>query len=188
MTKTKRIYICDGCGAQHLKWQGQCPDCGAWNALSETRDISGRKRLPSVIASDSHMKRLDQVDVTDVERMGSGLAELDRVLGGGLVPGSVVLIGGDPGIGKSTLLLSAVANVSESRPACYVTGEESLDQIGMRAERLSVSKAIVDLMAETNVEVIISQLKLAPPSLLVIDSIQTLYSDQLESAPGSVSQ
>ncbi len=188
MTKTKRIYICDGCGAQHLKWQGQCPDCGAWNALSETRDISGRKRLPSVIASDSHMKRLDQVDVTDVERMGSGLAELDRVLGGGLVPGSVVLIGGDPGIGKSTLLLSAVANVSESRPACYVTGEESLDQIGMRAERLSVSKAIVDLLAETSVEVIISQLKLAPPSLLVIDSIQTLYSDQLESAPGSVSQ
>lgn len=188
MTKTKRIYICDGCGAQHLKWQGQCPDCGAWNALSETRDISDRKRLPSVIASDSHMKRLDQVDVTDVERMGSGLAELDRVLGGGLVPGSVVLIGGDPGIGKSTLLLSAVANVSESRPACYVTGEESLDQIGMRAERLSVSKAIVDLLAETSVEVIISQLKLTPPSLLVIDSIQTLYSDQLESAPGSVSQ
>jgi DNA repair protein RadA/Sms len=128
------------------------------------------------------------LDVTDIERIGSGSAELDRVLGGGLVPGSVVLIGGDPGIGKSTLLLSAVARVSATRRACYVTGEESLDQIGLRAERLAVGQASVDLLAETSVESIVSRLEAEPPSVLVIDSIQTLYSEHLDSAPGSVSQ
>ncbi|MFL2547453.1 MAG: DNA repair protein RadA [Candidatus Rariloculaceae bacterium] len=188
MAKTKRIYLCDGCGAQHLKWQGQCPDCGAWNALSETRESSRGKPARSFAGAESPMMRLDQLDITDVERMESGLAELDRVLGGGLVPGAVVLIGGDPGIGKSTLLLSAVAKISANRSACYVTGEESLDQIGLRAERLSVSEAAVDLLAETNVETIVGRLEAAPPAFLVIDSIQTLYSDQLESAPGSVSQ
>lgn len=139
-------------------------------------------------ASDSPMTRLDLLDATDVERIGSGLAELDRVLGGGLVPGSVVLIGGDPGIGKSTLLLSAAAKISASRRTCYVTGEESLDQIALRAVRLAVSEASVDLLADTSVESIVSQLEAKPPSVLVIDSIQTLYSEQLESAPGSVSQ
>jgi DNA repair protein RadA/Sms len=188
MAKTKRIYLCDGCGAQHLKWQGQCPDCGAWNALSETRDGGRGSRARSAISGESAITRLDKIDVTDVERMSSGLTELDRVLGGGLVPGSVVLIGGDPGIGKSTLLLSAVAKISADRRACYVTGEESLDQIGLRAERLAVRDATVELLAETNVESIIGQLETAPPSMLVIDSIQTLFSEQLESAPGSVSQ
>lgn len=139
-------------------------------------------------ASDSPMTRLDLLDATDVERIGSGLAELDRVLGGGLVPGSVVLIGGDPGIGKSTLLLSAAAKISASRRTCYVTGEESLDQIALRAVRLAVSEASVDLLADTSVESIVSQLEAKPPSVLVIDSIQALYSEQLESAPGSVSQ
>ncbi|MFP6827867.1 MAG: DNA repair protein RadA [Gammaproteobacteria bacterium] len=188
MAKTKRIFTCDGCGAQHLKWQGQCPDCGAWNALSESRAIGRGDRVRAAKASDSPMTRLDLLDATDVERIGSGLAELDRVLGGGLVPGSVVLIGGDPGIGKSTLLLSAAAKISASRRTCYVTGEESLDQIALRAVRLAVSEASVDLLADTSVESIVSQLEAKPPSVLVIDSIQTLYSEQLESAPGSVSQ
>ena len=184
----KRIYTCDGCGAQHLKWQGQCPDCGAWNALSETRDNGRGARAPNAIAGGSSPCRLDRLDVTDVKRIGSGLAELDRVLGGGLVPGSVVLIGGDPGIGKSTLLLSAVAKISATQRAYYVTGEESLDQVGLRAERLEVSQASVDLLAETSVESIISHLDSDPPGVLVIDSIQTLFSEELESAPGSVSQ
>jgi len=188
MAKTKRIYTCDGCGAQHLKWQGQCPDCGAWNALSESRSIGGGNRVRAAKTGDSPMARLDRLDATDVERIGSGLAELDRVLGGGLVPGSAVLIGGDPGIGKSTLLLSAAAKVSATRRTCYVTGEESPDQIALRAVRLGVSKASVDLLADTCVESIISLLEAKPPSVLIIDSIQTLYSEQLESAPGSVSQ
>lgn len=188
MATTKRIYTCEGCGAQHLKWQGRCPDCGAWNALSEGRDIGRGKRVRSAKGEKSSLTRLDQLDVTGVERIGSGLAELDRVLGGGFVPGSVVLIGGDPGIGKSTLLLSVVASVSVTRRACYVTGEESLDQIGLRAERLAVSRMSVDLLAETSVESIIGQLEAEPPSVLVIDSIQALFSEQLESAPGSVSQ
>ena len=188
MAKTKQIYTCDGCGAQHLKWQGRCPDCGAWNALSETRAIGQGVRARSAAAGGSSLTRLDRLDVTDIERIGSGSAELDRVLGGGLVPGSVVLIGGDPGIGKSTLLLSAVARVSATRRACYVTGEESLDQIGLRAERLAVGQASVDLLAETSVESIVSRLEAEPPSVLVIDSIQTLYSEHLDSAPGSVSQ
>ncbi len=144
--------------------------------------------MRGVSAGESSLTRLDCLDVTDVERIGSGLAELDRVLGGGLVPGSVVLIGGDPGIGKSTLLLSAAARISATRRACYVTGEESLGQIGLRAERLSVGEAPVGLLAETSVESIIGRLETEPPAVLIIDSIQTLYSEHLESAPGSVSQ
>src|SRR5690606_35281884 len=130
----------------------------------------------------------DTLEAGSVERLESGLGELDRVLGGGLVPGSVVLIGGDPGIGKSTLLLEAVANLAASRDVCYVTGEESLDQIALRARRLGVGNAPVQLIAETCVEAIIARLDAAPPAVLVIDSIQTLYSDALESAPGSVTQ
>ena len=188
MATTKRIYTCDGCGAQHLKWQGRCPDCGAWNALSEGRASGGGARVRSATATESSLTRLDRLDVTRVERISSGLAEFDRVLGGGFVPGSVVLIGGDPGIGKSTLLLSVVARAGATRRACYVTGEESLDQIALRAERLLVSQTSVDVLAETSVESIIAQLEARPPRVLVIDSIQALFSEQLDSAPGSVSQ
>jgi DNA repair protein RadA/Sms len=134
------------------------------------------------------LARLDAIDVDAVARTSTGLSEFDRVLGGGLVQGSVVLIGGDPGIGKSTLLLRALASVARDRSVCYVTGEESLDQIAMRAERLQVRTAPVQLMAETHVEGIIESLTREPPSVLVIDSVQTLFSDALSSAPGSVSQ
>ena len=132
--------------------------------------------------------RLDEISAVDVARMPSGLSELDRVLGGGLVPGAVVLIGGDPGIGKSTLLLGAAAQLSGTHRVCYVTGEESLDQIGLRAARLEVADAPVELLAETCVEAVVETLEKSLPGVLVIDSIQTLYSEQLESAPGSVSQ
>ena len=188
MAKTKRIYTCDACGAQHLKWQGQCADCGEWNALSETRPPSRQAGSAASQAPRAELTRLDSLDIAHVERSSSGLSELDRVLGGGLVPGAVVLIGGDPGIGKSTLLLSAIANVSRAKRGCYVTGEESLDQIALRADRLGVGQAPVQLFSETCVESIIGALSGVPPEVLVIDSIQTLFSEQLESAPGSVAQ
>ena len=190
VSRVKRIFTCNDCGAQHLKWQGQCPDCGSWNALTERREQTGPRatRSSARAAAAVAPTRLDQIDVAEVARMSSGLSELDRVLGGGLVPGAVVLIGGDPGIGKSTLLLGAAARLSATQRVCYVTGEESLDQIGLRAARLEVAQATVDLMAETCVEAVVDQLEPSPPGILIIDSIQTLFSEQLESAPGSVSQ
>jgi len=189
VSKAKRIFTCNDCGAQHLKWQGQCPDCGSWNALAESREPTRRRAAqssgrPTPVAT----TRLDEISVADIARMSSGLSELDRVLGGGLVPGAVVLIGGDPGIGKSTLLLGAAARLSNTHRVCYVTGEESLDQVGLRAARLEVAAATVELMAETCVEAVVEQLEQAPPGVLIIDSIQTLFSEALESAPGSVSQ
>jgi DNA repair protein RadA/Sms len=187
MAKPKRIYSCDACGSQQPKWQGQCPDCGAWNSLAESVQTAERAKRTQ-LAGRREPTRLDRVAVDQVERSSTGLAELDRVLGGGLVPGSVVLIGGDPGIGKSTLLLRALADIAARESACYVTGEESLDQIALRARRLGVASAPVQLLAETCVENIIAGLERQPPGVLVIDSIQTLYSEALESAPGSVSQ
>jgi DNA repair protein RadA/Sms len=186
MARSKRLYVCDACGAQQPKWQGQCPECGAWNALAETLSMPGRAAPPRTEMQEP--LRLDRLDARRVERTPTGFAELDRVLGGGLVPGSVVLIGGDPGIGKSTLLLSAAANMAGTAASCYVTGEESPDQIGLRAARLGVGSAPIELLAETCVETIVARLQQRPPKVLVIDSIQTLYSEQLESAPGSVSQ
>ena len=189
MVKAKRLYTCASCGTQHLKWQGQCPDCGEWNTLSETRPTGPRRIVPGAVSSaGGGLTRLDSLEVGRVQRRSSGFKELDRVLGGGLVAGAVVLIGGDPGIGKSTLLLSAIANLSSGGGGCYVTGEESLDQIGLRADRLGVGKAPVQLLSETCVEGIIGTLSSEPPDVLVIDSIQTLFSDHLESAPGSVAQ
>jgi DNA repair protein RadA/Sms len=186
MAKAKRVYSCGACGSEQPKWQGQCPDCGAWNTLVEAVRAVGSARVES--GARVELTRLDQVSVDDVARSSTGLGELDRVLGGGLVPGSVVLIGGDPGIGKSTLLLRALVEIAAREPACYVTGEESLAQIALRAQRLGAAAAPVQLLAETCVERVVASLERAPPAVLVIDSIQTLYSEALESAPGSVSQ
>ena len=185
--KARSVYACEACGARQPKWQGQCPDCGAWNSLAEARPTAERAQRAQY-AGHVELSRLDRLEVGSVERLHSGLGELDRVLGGGLVPGSVVLIGGDPGIGKSTLLLRALANFAAARSSCYVTGEESLDQIGIRARRLGVADAPIELLAETCVEAVLARLDASPPAVLVIDSIQTLYSDGIESAPGSVSQ
>jgi DNA repair protein RadA/Sms len=187
MARLKRIYTCGQCGAEHPQWQGQCGDCGAWNSLTETRNPGGRAQRAAA-GRPVELARLDSIQVDRVERASSGLAEFDRVLGGGLVPGSVVLIGGDPGIGKSTLLLRALAAIASDRDACYVTGEESLDQVALRADRLGVRDSPVRMMAETRVETILESLAGAAPAVLVIDSVQTLYSDALQSAPGSVSQ
>lgn len=188
MAKAKAIFTCEACGAQQPKWQGQCPECGAWNTLVEARSQPADRARRVHYAGQVELSRLDRLEVGGVERLGSGLGELDRVLGGGLVPGSVVLIGGDPGIGKSTLLLRALANFASTRPTCYVTGEESLDQIALRARRMGVESAPIELLAETCVEAVLGRLDASPPGVLVIDSIQTLYSDALQSAPGSVSQ
>ena len=187
MARAKTVFTCSQCGAEHVKWQGQCADCGGWNCLVEGLVAPEQRKRPRP-EIERELTRLDRIAVDRIARSSSGLAEFDRVLGGGLVPGSVILIGGDPGIGKSTLLLRALAELATSRPVCYVTGEESLDQIALRAERLGVRAAPVALMAETHVESVVAALSQAPPAVLVIDSVQTLYSDALQSAPGSVSQ
>lgn len=187
MARVKTIYACNECGARHPKWQGQCPDCGAWNALTEHVG-RGERTASAHYAGRTELTRLDGLETGSVQRMASGFGELDRVLGGGLVPGSVVLIGGDPGIGKSTLLLSSLAATARNATACYVTGEESLAQVGLRAGRLGVADAPLTLLAETCVERIVAGLEAAPPAVLVIDSIQTLFSERSASAPGTVSQ
>jgi DNA repair protein RadA/Sms len=188
MAKAKTIYVCESCGGRQPKWQGQCPDCGAWNSLNEAVAPAARAERAQYTGR-VELTRLDRVDVARVERIGTGLTELDRVLGGGLVPGGVVLIGGDPGIGKSTLLLRALANLAPHVACCYVTGEESLDQIGLRAQRLAVGQVPLDLLAETCVETILGGVGAdARLGVLAIDSIQTLFSGELQSAPGSVSQ
>src|SRR5436190_13913109 len=188
MAKARAIYTCGNCGGQQPKWQGQCPDCGAWNTLTESAALPSRAERASAVRA-AELTRLDRVDVGTVERLTTGLSELDRVLGGGLVPGGVVLIGGEPGIGKSTRLLKALANLAPRVSTCYVTGEESLEQIGWRAQRLAVGGVPLDMLAETCVEAVLAGVagrdKLG---VLAIDSIQTLFSDELQSAPGSVSQ
>ncbi len=191
MPKSKTIYLCSGCGARHLKWQGQCPDCGAWNSLAASSGGDARRgaglERPH-LAGTVVLTELPSVAATTAPRVSTGLGEFDRVLGGGLVPGSAVLVGGDPGIGKSTLLLAVLTNLSRTQPGCYVTGEESIEQIALRAARLGVADSPLQLIADNSLEAIVATLKQQRPQAVVIDSIQTLYSDALDSAPGSVSQ
>ncbi|NKF22525.1 DNA repair protein RadA [Solimonas marina] len=193
MAKAKTQYVCQSCGGISPKWVGQCPDCGAWNTLSETvaSAASARPRGGGISGTASgRIQRLDEVELREEPRAATGLPEMDRVLGGGIVPGAVILIGGDPGIGKSTLLLQMLAQVQEQErlPTLYVTGEESLTQVHLRAKRLGLTRLDLPVLAETGVEAIVAQLQLQKPGLVVIDSIQTLYTEALDSAPGSVSQ
>ncbi len=184
MAKAKTAYVCSECGATALQWFGACPSCGAAGTLSETiteRNASRGTRgvtVPSVSLAD--------VQPRDQERMATGIGELDRALGGGLVAGQVALLGGDPGIGKSTLLLQALSTLSQ--PVLYVTGEESVEQVALRARRLGLDTAGVRIAAETQLERVLGALEAARPSIAVIDSIQTLWSETLQSAPGSVAQ
>lgn len=185
MAKPKTIYSCNECGGQTLKWQGQCPHCQSWNSLIET--ISEKARYTPV-ASSSETLSLAQVQTADEPRVATGISEFDRALGGGLVPAGVVLLGGDPGIGKSTLLLQVLAQLSDSHKTLYVSGEESAQQIALRAKRLSVSAKNVRLLAEIQLQKIQDALEKEKPAVAVVDSIQTLYSEALQSAPGSVAQ
>ncbi|HET8881143.1 MAG TPA: DNA repair protein RadA [Solimonas sp.] len=190
MAKAKTQYVCQNCGAISPKWIGQCPDCGAWNSLSETVAAPPSKSRAGGISgvAGGRIQRLDEVELQEEPRAPTGMPEMDRVLGGGIVPGAVVLIGGDPGIGKSTLLLQMLAQVQARLPTLYVTGEESLTQVHLRAKRLGLTRLDLPVLAETGVEQIVAQLQMLKPGLVVIDSIQTLYTDSLDSAPGSVSQ
>ena len=188
MAKAKTLYTCTECGGQTLKWQGQCPHCTTWNTLVETiAEKAAGSRYQSVAAS-SKLQKLGEVDAREESRRPTGIGELDRVLGGGLVTGAVVLLGGDPGIGKSTLLLQALAIMSASCNAIYVSGEESAQQIALRARRLAVDATALSLLAEIQLEKVLSVLSTHKPDVAVIDSIQTIYSEALQSAPGSVAQ
>ena len=188
MAKAKTIYSCTECGGQSPKWQGQCPQCGAWNTLIEALAAGGGTRFENVAGTKSQVTPLAAVEAKENERVPSGMDEFDRVLGGGLVAGGVVLLGGDPGIGKSTLLLQASAALGAAHRTLYVTGEESVDQVALRAQRLGLVNAPVELLAEVQLEAIVAAIDAAAPELVVIDSIQTMYTDALTSAPGSVAQ
>jgi DNA repair protein RadA/Sms len=188
MAKTKTAYACTECGGQSSKWQGQCPSCGVWNTLVETIAATPASRFQALAGGASVVRALSSVQASDNPRSPTGIEEFDRVLGGGLVPGGVILLGGDPGIGKSTLLLQAMAAIGVSRRALYVTGEESADQIALRAHRLGLVNASVELLAEVQLEAIVGAIRTQRPDVVVIDSIQTVYTEALESAPGSVAQ
>ncbi|ULJ68649.1 DNA repair protein RadA [Wielerella bovis] len=186
----KTVYQCTECGGTSPKWVGKCPHCGEWNTLQENIAASEPKnaRFQSWAAETTQVQALSQVTAMEVPREATGMGELDRVLGGGLVDGAVILLGGDPGIGKSTLLLQTIALMAKKRKVLYISGEESAQQVALRAQRLGLNAEGVNLLAEIRLEAIQAALKQHAPSVVVIDSIQTMYSDQITSAPGSVSQ
>lgn len=193
MAKTKLVYTCNDCAAQFNKWAGQCTNCGAWNSIQEEQKIiiakaANPRQAGYAAATDATVTWLKDVELQQQERMATQLSELDHVLGGGLVPGSVVLMGGDPGIGKSTILLQTLALLSKEHDVLYVSGEESLQQVTMRANRLALDADKIRLLAETQVEKILAIANQEKPQVMVIDSIQTMYTDLLPSAPGGVGQ
>jgi DNA repair protein RadA/Sms len=191
MARPKTVFNCTECGGQSLKWQGQCPHCSAWNTMVEGVAEAGARpgaHRFAALGGTSAVVELAEVEARDFPRLPTLIGEFDRVLGGGLVEGGVVLIGGDPGIGKSTLLLQATARLAEQVPVLYVTGEESAQQVALRARRLGVNAASVRLLAEIELERIQEAIASQKPRVAVIDSIQTLYSGALTSAPGSVAQ
>ncbi len=195
MAKTKTAFVCNDCGAEHTQWQGQCMACNAWNTLTRislgaasTPSAPQQFRRPSHTGSSASAQPLGNINLEDHPRFSTSMGEFDRVLGGGLVPGSVVLIGGNPGAGKSTLLLQIMCRLSQHMETLYVTGEESLQQVGMRAQRLGLPVDKLLMLAETNIEEIVAQAQQSQPKLIVIDSIQVMHSANVPSAPGSVSQ
>ena len=190
MAKNKLNFRCGSCSSRFTKWSGQCPECKEWNSISESPEETGPPgrfkgysgQLTNAVSD------LASVGQAQVSRIQVGTAELDRVLGGGVVPGSVILLGGDPGIGKSTLLLQLVAALNATLPSLYITGEESLQQIGMRGHRLGLDMKGIRCLTETSVEQILAHADKERPGLMIVDSIQTVYSEASSSAPGSVSQ
>jgi DNA repair protein RadA/Sms len=193
MAKTKTVYVCTACGDESPKWQGQCPACGEWNSLSQLTVARGAaeprgRTAPERAAAAGAASVLGTVEAEEAARIPTGSEEFDRVLGGGLVVGSVTLIGGEPGIGKSTLLLQSAAQLARLVPTLYATGEESLKQVGLRARRLGLGDAPLRLIAETSVERVVESAREAQSRVLIVDSIQTMGTDDVESSPGSVSQ
>jgi len=198
MAKTKQAYVCNDCGADFTKWQGQCSACKAWNTLTEVRLASApaggaqaalrRSGYAGDAAGKGKVVSLSEVALAEMPRLATGIGELDRVLGGGLVPGSAVLIGGHPGAGKSTLLLQTMAELVRAMPALYVTGEESLQQVAMRGKRLGLNVGDLKMLSETNVETVCDLADQIRPRVIVIDSIQVMHVTDVQSAPGSVAQ
>jgi len=192
VSKAKTIYTCQKCNAQFPKWIGQCTECKAWNSLVEETYApianESSRFVGYVPSSETKIIPLADIDLIKAPRIQTGITELDRVLGGGLVMGCVVLVGGDPGIGKSTLLLQTLSNLSKTNSVLYVTGEESLQQIAMRADRLGLPQTNLHLLTEINVERIIGHLQKEKPRIIVVDSIQTIYTSCLQSAPGGIGQ
>lgn len=199
MAKQKTAFVCNDCGSDYTKWQGQCSDCGAWNTLAEIRlgpagggragarsgAGAGRAGFAGALAS---ARILKDIDLQDLPRFSSGTGEFDRVLGGGLVPGSAILVGGNPGAGKSTLLLQTMCHLAATMDALYITGEESLQQVAMRAHRLGLPTDQLRMMSETNVETVVAALEEFKPRVVVVDSIQVMHTQELPSAPGGVAQ
>ena len=190
MAKSKTVYVCSDCGSESAKWQGQCGDCKAWNTMTRLsiEDTARSARKQGFAGQLAAASILGEVSAQDVPRLATGSGEFDRVLGGGLVPGSAVLISGSPGAGKSTLLIQTLCKLAEQHAALYITGEESLAQIAMRARRLQLPVGKLNVMAQTNVEAICATWDEMKPKLIVIDSIQVMYLDGVESAPGGVAQ
>jgi DNA repair protein RadA/Sms len=187
-SKIKSAYVCGDCGAEHAKWQGQCGTCAEWNTLTRVNIGPVKESRVGFAAAPAQITKLSDVQAADVERIGTTFGELDRVLGGGLVPGSVVLIGGDPGAGKSTLLLQMCTRLAQTRSVLYVTGEESLQQLAMRARRLELPMDGLSVAAETRAEVIAAHIESHKPAVVVLDSVQVLQMDALDATPGSVTQ
>jgi DNA repair protein RadA/Sms len=195
MAKARTAYVCGECGAEHNKWQGQCAECGVWNTLTEFVVQSAAKSVAvnprsgyAGVVDAAKVTKLATVATESEQRSATGIAELDRVLGGGLVAGSVVLIGGDPGIGKSTLLLQMLGAIGQRVRGLYVTGEESLAQVASRGQRLGIVLDGLEALAETSIERILGEAAAGRPDVLIIDSIQTIWTETLTAAPGSVSQ
>ncbi len=194
MAKRKVAYVCSDCGSDHSKWQGQCSSCQAWNTLQEFTVSASKSAVVregyagAAGLGTNKVVKLNEVSLADLPRISSGMAEFDRVLGGGLVPGSVTLVGGHPGAGKSTLLLQIMCYLAQHMSVLYITGEESLQQVALRAQRLNLPTDKLQMLTETDVEQIISIAKHHEPKIMVIDSIQVMHTPGVESAPGSVSQ
>jgi DNA repair protein RadA/Sms len=188
MARTRQVYVCEQCGNESLQWQGLCPACGSGDSLKAITVSKGNAERKSLAATSGTPQRLSQVANQDDPRIGTKLEELDRVLGGGLVLGSVTLLGGDPGIGKSTMLLQAGDALSAATPTLYVTGEESLRQVSLRARRLGVTGDSLQLLAETSIETIIDHARSSGARVLIIDSIQTMHVADVDSSPGSATQ
>jgi DNA repair protein RadA/Sms len=188
MAKKKTVFLCNNCGYESIRWLGRCPSCQEWNSLEEF-SVPEEKQAPGRRSHSPALIALTDVDVADAARMATGISELDRVLGGGIIPGSLVLFGGEPGIGKSTLLLQAAQALAlGERKILYVTGEESVQQVGLRGQRLSVQHPSIFLLAEHSLEVVEDSIRGSHPDIVIIDSIQTVFSDNLTSSPGTVSQ
>ncbi len=187
MAKAKTIFSCQQCGFQSPKWLGKCPDCQQWNSLVEEQPVTASNHSRS-LAAPGKPQKISEITSREEDRLRCGISELDRTLGGGVVPGSLILVGGDPGIGKSTLLLQATDHLARQGTVLYVTAEESVRQVKLRGERLGVKADKLFLLAETSLEQIKARIKELKPDFLVIDSIQTIFTNSIESAPGSVSQ